>query len=100
VDVTRHYYWRQLRDMKGSAEVEAMAPVGLNFYAGICGWTLARAHARSGDPVAIAAYLGKRDTFDQAITDFSERYADQNEQDYQAFAKAVGLGRLQAREGV
>ena len=100
VDVTRHYYWRQLRDMKGSAEVEAMAPVGLNFYAGICGWTLARAHARSGDPVAITAYLGKRDTFDQAITDFSERYADQNEQDYQAFAKAVGLGRLQAREGV
>jgi uncharacterized protein (DUF2252 family) len=100
VDVTRHYYWRQLRDMKASAEVEAMAPVGLNFYAGICGWTLARAHARSGDPVAITAYLGKRDTFDQAITDFSERYADQNEQDYQAFAKAVGSGRLQAREGV
>ena len=100
VDVNRHYYWRQLRDMKGSAEVEAMAPVGLNFYAGICGWTLARAHARSGDPVAITAYLGKRDTFDQAITDFSERYADQNEQDYQAFAKAVGSGRLQAREGV
>jgi hypothetical protein len=72
VDVNRHYYWRQLRDMKGSAEVEAMAPVGLKFYAGICGWTLARAHARSGDPVAIAAYLGKRDTFDQALTDFSQ----------------------------
>ena len=72
--------------MKGSAEVESMAPVGLSFYAGICGWTLARAHARSGDPVAIAAYLGKRDKFDRSITDFSERYADQNEQDYQAFA--------------
>jgi uncharacterized protein (DUF2252 family) len=100
LDVNRHYYWRQLRDMKGSAEVESMAPVALKFYAGICGWTLARAHARSGDPVAIAAYLGKRDTFDQAITDFSHRYADQNEQDYQALAKAVRSGRLQALEGV
>ena len=86
VDVNRHFYWRQLRDMKGSAEVEAMAPVGLGFYAGICGWTLARAHARSGDPVAIAAYLGEGDQFDRSITDFSERYADQNELDYQAFA--------------
>ena len=66
--------------------VEAMAPVGLSFYAGICGWTLARAHARSGDPVAIAAYLGKDDQFDRSITDFSKRYADQNEHDYQAFA--------------
>jgi uncharacterized protein (DUF2252 family) len=100
MDVNRHYYWRQLRDMKGSAEVEAMVPVGLTFYAGICGWTLARAHARSGDPVAMAAYLGKRDRFDQAISDFAERYADQNEQDYQAFAKAAGSGRLQALEGV
>jgi uncharacterized protein (DUF2252 family) len=100
VDVSRHYYWRQLRDMKGSAEVETMAPLGLTYYAGICGWTLARAHARSGDPVAIAAYLGKRDTFDQAITDFSQAYADQNERDYQAFADAVRTGRLQAIEGV
>ena len=58
VDVRRHFYWRQLRDMKGSALVEAMPPLALTFYAGICGWTLARAHARSGDPVAIAAYLG------------------------------------------
>jgi Uncharacterized protein conserved in bacteria (DUF2252) len=100
VDVTRHYYWRQLRDMKGSAEVETMTPVGLSVYARICGWTLARAHARSGDPIAIATYLGKRDTFDQAIADFSERYADQNERDYQAFAKAIGSGRLQALAGV
>jgi uncharacterized protein (DUF2252 family) len=100
LDDTRHYYWRQLRDMKGSAEVETMAPLGLSFYAGICGWTLARAHARSGDPIAIAAYLGKRDTFDRSITDFSQRYADQNEQDYQAFAEAVRSGRLQALEGV
>ena len=100
IQANRHYYWRQLRDMKGSAEVEAMAPVGLRFYAGICGWTLARAHARSGDPVAIAAYLGKRDTFDRSITDFAHRYADQNERDYQALAKAVRSGRLQALEGV
>ena len=70
-DVTRHFYWRQLRDMKGSAQVELMTPVGLTFYAGICGWTLARAHARSGDPVAIAAYLGDSDAFDKSITDFS-----------------------------
>jgi uncharacterized protein (DUF2252 family) len=100
VDVNRHYYWRQLRDMKGSADVEAMVPVGLSFYAGICGWTLARAHARSGDPIAIAAYLGEDDQFDRSISDFSQRYADQNEQDYQAFAKAIRSGRLEALEGV
>jgi uncharacterized protein (DUF2252 family) len=96
----RYFYWRQLRDMKGSAEVEAMAPVGLSFYARICGWTLARAHARSGDPVAIAAYLGEDDRFDRAITDFAERYAEQNERDYQAFTKAVRSGRLEVLEGI
>ena len=100
VDVRRHFYWRQLRDMKGSALVEAMAPPALTFYAGICGWTLARAHARSGDPVAIAEYLGSSDAFDRSITDFSQRYADQNEQDYQDFVKAVKSGRLDAVEGV
>jgi uncharacterized protein (DUF2252 family) len=100
VDVNRQYYWRQLRDMKGSADVEAMVPAGLRFYAGICGWTLARAHARSGDPVAIAAYLGEDDQFDQSISDFSQRYADQNELDYQAFAAAIRSGRLEALEGV
>jgi len=100
VDVQRHFYWRQLRDMKGSADPEAMAPVGLTFYAGICGWTLARAHARSGDPVAIAAYLGESDAFDKSITDFSERYADQNEHDYQMFVTAIRSGRLEAVEGV
>ena len=63
-------------------------------------WTLARAHARSGDPVAIAAYLGENDDFDRSITDFSERYADQNEQDYQAFVKAIRSGRLEALQGV
>jgi uncharacterized protein (DUF2252 family) len=100
VDVNRYFYWRQLRDMKGSAEVEAMAPLGLRVYAGICGWTLARAHARSGDPIAIAAYLGEDDQFDRSITDFAKRYADQNEQDYQAFAKAIRSGRLEALEDV
>ena len=100
VDVRRHFYWRQLRDMKGSALVEDMIPLGLTFYAGICGWTLARAHARSGDPVAIAEYLGAGDAFDKSITDFSERYADQNERDYQEFTKAVRSGRLEAVEGV
>jgi len=100
VDENRHYYWRQLRDMKGSAVVEAMTPVGLGFYARTCGWTLARAHARSGDPIAITEYLGKSDEFDQAITDFSKRYADQNEQDYEMFADAVRSGRLEAHEGV
>jgi uncharacterized protein (DUF2252 family) len=99
-DATRHFYWRQLRDMKGSADVEAMAPVALNFYAGMCGWTLARAHARSGDPVAIAAYLGGSDEFDRSIRDFAERYADQNERDYQAFTAAIRSGRLEALEGI
>jgi uncharacterized protein (DUF2252 family) len=100
VDVKRHFYWRQLRDMKGSAVVEAMSPVGLEVYARICGWTLARAHARSGDPLAICEYLGGDDTFDRSITQFSERYADQNEEDFQAFVKAVRSGRIDALEGV
>jgi uncharacterized protein (DUF2252 family) len=100
VEDNRYYYWRQLRDMKGSAEVETMTPLGLGLYAGICGWTLARAHARSGDPVAIAAYLGEDDQFDRSMVDFAKRYADQNEQDYQAFAAAVRSGRLEALEGL
>ena len=100
VEANRWLYWRQLRDMKGSAVVEAMTPVGLTFYAGICGWTLARAHARSGDPVALAEYLGKSDKFDRSITDFSQRYAEQNERDYQAFGQAIRSGRLKAIEGV
>ena len=86
--------------MKGSALVEAMTPVGLTFYARICGWTLARAHARSGDPVAMAEYLGEDDEFDRSITDFSQRYADQNEEDYEEFVKAIKSGRLLATEGV
>jgi uncharacterized protein (DUF2252 family) len=99
-DVSRHFYWRQLRDMKGSADPESMVPTGLALYARACGWTLARAHARSGDPVAIAAYLGKSDKFDRSITDFSERYADRNEQDIEEFIKAIRSGRLEALEGV
>ncbi len=100
VEAGRHLYWRQLRDMKGSALVEMMNPVMLGIYGGLCGWTLARAHARSGDAIALAAYLGKSDKFDRSITDFSKRYADQNERDYQAFAQAIRSGRLQAIEGV
>jgi uncharacterized protein (DUF2252 family) len=99
VDDTRHYYWRQLRDMKASADVESMLPGALAFYARACGWTLARAHARSGDPIAIAAYLGEDDQFDRSMVDFAKRYADQNELDYQAFADAIRSGRLEALEG-
>ena len=72
----------------------------LTFYARICGWTLARAHARSGDPVALAAYLGDSDAFDKSITDFAQRYADQNERDHTEFVNAVRSGRLEATEGV
>jgi uncharacterized protein (DUF2252 family) len=100
VQANRFFYWRQLRDMKMSATVETMSSFGLNWYAGMCGWTLARAHARSGDPVAMAEYLGDGDQFDRSITDFSERYADQNELDYQAFTSAVQSGRIQAVQGV
>jgi uncharacterized protein (DUF2252 family) len=99
-EANRYLYWRQLRDMKGSAVVEAMQPGELAFYARVCGQTLARAHARSGDPIALAAYLGKKDRFDQSIADFSERYADQNERDFQAFSAAIRAGRLQAHENV
>ncbi len=100
VQENRFLYWRQLRDMKGSADVESMVPFGLTFYARQCGWTLARAHARSGDPIAISAYLGKSDKFDQAMADFATRYSNQNERDYQAFLAAIKSGRLEALEGL
>jgi uncharacterized protein (DUF2252 family) len=100
IEADRYLYWRQLRDMKGSAEIETMLPANLAFYGRVCGHTLARAHARSGDPVAIAEYLGKDDRFDTSIADFSDRYADQNERDYQAFTEAIRTGRLKALEGV
>jgi len=98
-EANRYLYWRQLRDMKTSADVETMGAEPLAFYARFCGETLARAHARSGDPVALAAYLGKKDHFDDSIADFSQRYADQNDQDYQAFSEAIRSGRLAAVEG-
>jgi uncharacterized protein (DUF2252 family) len=100
VEENRHLYWRQLRDMKGSAVIDTMGPPQLAFYAQICGRTLARAHARSGDPIAIASYLGKKDRFDQSITDFALRYADQNDRDYAEFVDAIRSGRLTAMEGV
>jgi hypothetical protein len=99
-DRDRFFYWRQLRDMKGSADVESMVEEGFTFYARMCGWTLARAHARSGDPVAIAAYLGDTDAFDRSVARFASRYADQNEQDHGALAAAVRSGRLEALDGV
>ena len=92
----RDFYVRQLRDWKFSLETEKMKPRGMRLYGELCGWTLARAHARSGDRIAIAAYLGKSDEFDQAITRFAVTYADQNERDYQALVDAVTSGRLTA----
>ena len=92
----RDYYWRQLRDWKGSVDVDRLNAAELNDYARLCGWTLARAHARSGDPAAIAAYLGSSDTFDQALTEFAEHYADQNERDYETFMEEIRSGRLEA----
>ncbi len=96
----RYFYWRQLRDMKGSAIVELMPPEALKLYGRLCGWTLARTHARSGDAVAIAAYLGTDDEFDRSVTDFSKRYAEQNERDYAEFTEAVRTSRLAALPGV
>jgi uncharacterized protein (DUF2252 family) len=96
----RHYYVRQLRDWKFSVPIEQLRPKGMVIYARMCGWTLARAHARSGDRIALASYLGRADDFDQAIADFAEAYADQNERDYAAFQEAVKDGRAQAAEGV
>jgi len=95
--VNRHYYIRQLWDGKGSAVIEAMKPSGMAAYARLCGWTLARAHARSGDAVAIASYLGSGDRFDRALAHFAEAYADQNERDYGALQTAVESGRVKAQ---
>ena len=97
---TRDYYVRQLHDWKGSAEEDTFRVPGATLYARMCGLTLARAHARSGDRIAIASYLGKGEAFDRAIADFSAAYADQNERDYEAFAKAVRTGQLTAITGL
>jgi uncharacterized protein (DUF2252 family) len=96
----RDFYARQLKDWKGSAEIERMKPSGLAAYGRLCGWTLARAHARSGDRIAIAAYLGKGTAFDRALVEFSRAYAEQNERDYRALAAAVESGRITAETGL
>jgi uncharacterized protein (DUF2252 family) len=94
------YYLRQLRDWKLSAVIEEMNPRSMDIYARLCGWTLARAHARSGDRIAIAAYLGKSTKFENAIADFAAAYADQNERDHAALAAAVRTGRAEAKPGL
>ncbi len=98
--VTRDFYVRQLWDGKGSAQVERMTPETMGLYGKLCGWTLARAHARSGDRVAIASYLGKGESFDRAMADFAEAYADQNESDFEEFESAVKKGRLKSVSGL
>ena len=94
--VSRDFYVRQLWDGKGSALVEAMNPPALSMYAGLCGRALAKAHARSGDAIAIGNYLGAGDSFDRALASFAEAYADQNERDYHALQEAVASGRVAA----
>jgi uncharacterized protein (DUF2252 family) len=98
--VSRDFYVRQLWDWKTSADVDAMEPATLEAYARLCAWTLARAHARSGDPVAIGGYVGSGDVLDRAVADFSEAYADQNERDHAALLAAIDSGRLTAQTGV
>jgi uncharacterized protein (DUF2252 family) len=95
-----HYYFRQLRDWKYSAGIESMNAATMTGYGRMCGWTLARAHARTGDRIAIAAYLGGSDKFDQAVADFGETYADQTERDHAVLADAVASGRVQAQTGI
>ena len=97
--VQRDYYVRQLRDWKGSADIAGMTPAGMELWGRMCGWTLARAHARTGDRIAIASYLGTSDAFDRAIVKFSQAYADQNQRDYVALQNAVRSGRVVAEPG-
>jgi uncharacterized protein (DUF2252 family) len=99
-DQERDFYGRQLKDWKGSAEIERMVPKGMATYGRLCGWTLARAHARSGDRIAIASYLGNGPRFDRAILEFSHAYAEQNERDYQALVQAVDSGKINAEKGL
>ena len=97
---TRDFYVRQLRDWKGSAVVETMDPIAMRVYGALCGWTLARAHARTGDRIAITGYLGDDDAFDRVMLDFAEHYADRNERDYGLLVAAAKSGRIPVREGV
>jgi hypothetical protein len=94
------FYVRQLRDWKGSADIETMAPAGMLAYGEVCGWTLARAHARSGDRIAMAAYLGGSASFEVAVHEFAESYANQNERDHRSLVEAVAAGRISAEPGV
>ena len=96
---TRDFYVRQLWDWKTSADVETMPPSGMRVYGRLCAWTLARAHARSGDAIAIAAYLGSSDSFDRAMAEFAESYADQNDRDHRALLDAIESGRVAAEIG-
>ena len=96
----RDFYVRQLWDWKTSVDLETIEPRGLELYAQACGSTLARAHARSGDRIAIATYLGKSDVFDRALADFAVAYADLNERDYETLVQAVRDGRIEAKEGL
>ena len=96
----RDFYVRQLRDWKYSIPIENLAPPGMNIYGEMCAWTLARAHARSGDRIAIAAYLGGSSIFDKAVTEFASAYADQNERDHAALLEAVESGRLTAERNL
>jgi sugar/nucleoside kinase (ribokinase family) len=98
--VVRDFYIRQLRDWKGSWPPEAMDSQAMQFIGGAAAWTLARGHARSGDRIAIASYLGKSDTFDRAIETFAEAYADQNQRDYEALQAAAAGGRIQVEAGL
>ena len=98
--VERDYYIRQLRDWKGSALVETMTPATMSIYGRMCGVALARAHARSGDRIAIASYLGGGDVFDRAVAEFSETYADQNERDYDALVEAEQDARITVERGL
>jgi hypothetical protein len=96
----RHWYVRQLQDQKGGAVVEAMTLDDLATWGELCGWALARGHARSGQPAEIAGYLGSDKAFEHAIADFATAYADQNERDYAAFVAAIKAGRVAAESGV
>jgi hypothetical protein len=96
----RDYYFRQLRDWKGSVDVDGMTPAGMDVWGRMCGWTLARAHARSGDRIAIGAYMGKSEAFETAVAEFADRYADVNEVDYRLLKSAVANGRLIAVSGL
>jgi hypothetical protein len=98
--VERDFYVRQLWDAKGSADVARMDPKAMGTYAQVCGWALAKAHARSGDAIAIASYLGASDALDRALAAFAETYADQNTKDYEALEAAVASGRVKAETGV